>query len=172
MGPARAPLAWQQRMITLQNSASWQLDGRAAAAMGTQGWQASLNWRQRDAASEIRLSGPFGVGTLLLKKTPEGVSLNGAPPSDAALTLLQERLGVELPLDYLRYWLLGVPDPSSAFELNLNPQDRPAQLTQVGWSVKYDRFMPVDGDWLPAHLVLQHAGARVRISVDRWTLEP
>jgi outer membrane lipoprotein LolB len=159
---------WEQRADDLQKTASWQLDGRAAVAVGTQGWQATLNWRQRGDSAEVHLSGPFGVGALVLKRTPDGLSLNGAPPSDAVLTQLHERLGVELPFDHLRFWLLGVPDPGGAFELKRNAQDRALQLTQGDWSIDYDRYMPIDGDLLPAHLVLNREGVRVRIAVDHW----
>jgi outer membrane lipoprotein LolB len=166
--PVPAAAGWEQRVIDLQGLSSWQLDGRAAVAVGTQGWQATLNWRQRGDSAEVHLSGPFGVGALVLKRTPEGLSLNGAPPSDAVVAQLQERLGFELPLDHLRFWLLGVPDPASAFDLKRNGQDRASQLTQADWSVDYDRYMPADGDLLPAHLVLTREGVRVRIAVDHW----
>ena len=166
--PPPAAVGWEQRAGYLQKTASWQLDGRAAVAVGTQGWQATLNWQERGDAAEVHLSGPFGVGALVLKLTPDGLSLNGAPPSDAVLTQLQERLGVDLPFDHLRFWLLGVPDPGAVFELKRNAQDRALQLTQGDWSIDYDRYMPVDGDVLPAHLVLTREGVRVRIAVDRW----
>jgi outer membrane lipoprotein LolB len=166
--PAATLAGWEQRVGDLQGLNAWQLDGRAAVAVGTQGWQASLNWQQSGKSAEVHLSGPFGVGALVLKRTPEGLSLNGAPPSDAVMAQLQERLGVELPLDHLRFWLLGVPDPSVAFELKRNDQDRALQLTQDDWSVDYDRYMPVDGDLLPARLVLSREGVRVRIAVDHW----
>ena len=109
---------------------------------------------------------------MVLKRTPDGISLNGAPPSDAVLAQLQERLGFDLPLDELRYWLLGVPDPSAAFELKRNDQDRALQLTQDEWTIDYDRYIPVGADSLPAHLVLNRAGVRVRIGVDHWNLTP
>jgi outer membrane lipoprotein LolB len=153
----------------LQHAAAWQLDGRAAVAVGTQGWQATLNWQQRADSTEVHLSGPFGVGALVLRRSADGLSLNGAPPSDAVLAQLQDKLGFELPLDHLRFWLLGVPDPSAAFELTRNAQDRAAQLTQSDWSIDYDRYLPVSGDLLPAHVVLQREGVRVRIAVDHWT---
>ena len=165
-GPPAA--GWEQRVIELQSLSSWQLDGRAAVAVGTQGWQATLNWQQRGESAEVHLSGPFGVGALVLRRTPEGLSLNGAPPSDAVVAQLQERLGFELPLDHLRFWLLGVPDPAAAFELKRNDQDRASQLTQAGWSIDFDRYMAADADLLPAHLVLTREGVRVRIAVDRW----
>jgi outer membrane lipoprotein LolB len=105
---------------------------------------------------------------MVLRRTPDGLSVNGAPPSDAVLAQLQERLGVELPIDHLRFWLLGVPDPGAASDFKRNDQDRASQLTQDGWTVDYDRYMPVDADLLPAHVVLSREGVRVRIAVDRW----
>ena len=169
--PAPLPGGWEQRAVQLQGLSGWRLDGRAAVAAGTQGWQASLNWRENREWAEVHLSGPFGVGSLVLKRTPDGLSLNGAPPSDAVLAQLQERLGFELPIDHLRFWLLGVPDPGAAFELKRDDQDRAAQLTQDDWMIDYDRYMPVNGDVLPARLVLSRAGVRVRIVVDRWELQ-
>lgn len=166
--PAPAAAAWEQRVADLQALSSWRLDGRAAVAAGTQGWQASLNWRESGAWAEVHLSGPFGVGSMALKRTPDGVSLNGAPPSDAVLAQLQERLGFELPIDHLRFWLLGVPDPGAPSELKTNDQGRASQLTQDDWTIDYDRYMPVNGDILPAQLVLRRAGVRVRIVIDRW----
>jgi outer membrane lipoprotein LolB len=166
--PALAPAPWDRRSADLQHANEWQLDGRAAVAVGTQGWQASLNWRQYGVATDVHLAGPLGVGALVLKQTPEGLSLNGAPPSDAVLGQLQERLGFELPLDTLRYWLLGVPDPGTAFDMARNDQDRARQLTQAGWTVNFDSYMAVNGDWLPSRVVLSREGVRVRIAVDHW----
>jgi outer membrane lipoprotein LolB len=169
--PALAPAPWEQRLAELRHADAWQLDGRTAVAVGTQGWQASLNWRQRGAATELHLAGPLGVGALVLKATPEGLSLNGAPPSDAVLAQLQDRLGFELPLDELRYWLLGIPDPGAAFVMARNAQDRAQQLQQAGWTVDYDRYLPVNGDLLPARVVLSREGVRVRIAVDHWAVD-
>jgi outer membrane lipoprotein LolB len=166
--PAPAGAAWEQRVADLQRLDSWVLDGRAAVAVGTQGWQATMNWRERGDSAEVHLSGPLGVGALVLKRTPAGISLNDAPPSDAVLAQLQERLGFELPIDHLRFWLLGVPDPAGAYELKRNDQDRASQLQQDAWTVDFDRYMPFDGDLLPAHLVLNREGVRVRIAVDHW----
>jgi outer membrane lipoprotein LolB len=166
--PAPLPQGWEQRVAYLQALSSWQLDGRAAVAVGTQGWQATLNWRQRGESAEVHLTGPLGVGALVLKRTADGLSMNDAPPSDAVLAQLQERLGFEMPIDHLRFWLLGVPDPGAAFELKRNDQDRASQLTQADWKIDYDRYVPVDGDLLPGRLVLSREGVRVRIAVDRW----
>jgi outer membrane lipoprotein LolB len=161
-------MQWQLRAAQLQSASDWQLDGRAAVALGTQGWQATLTWRQAENSAEVHLAGPFGIGALVLKQTPAGPSLNGAPPSDAVVALVQEKLGFDLPIENLRYWLLGVPNPGAAFELSRNDQDRAKVLSQAGWSIAYDRYMPVAGDLLPARLVLTAGDVRVRIVVDHW----
>jgi outer membrane lipoprotein LolB len=166
--PAFQPLEWTQRLGNLQKAEFWQLDGRAAVAIGEQGWQATMDWRQQGESTEVHLAGPLGIGALVLSRTPAGLSLNGAAPNDAVLAQLQQRLGFDLPLDQLRYWLLGVPDPRSTFDLVRNDQDRARQLIQAGWSVDYDRYMPIGGDLLPEQMVLNHQGVRVRIAVDHW----
>ncbi len=166
--PPKQAATWEQRALDLQRATHWQLDGRAAAALGTQGWQATLSWREADNMAEVHLSGPFGIGALTLKQGPDGVSLNGAPPSDAALAQLEDQLGFELPLDDLRFWLLGVPDPAAASELTRNDQDRAQLITQEGWSIAYDKYMPVAGDVLPSRVVLSRDAVRVRIVIDHW----
>lgn len=159
---------WNQRVGTLQSAADWQLSGRAAVALGTQGWQATLNWQQTDNSAEVRLAGPFGIGAVVLKQTPAGLSYNGAPPSDAVLAQVQEKLGFDLPIEDLHYWLLGVPNPGSNFDLKRNEQDRAKSLSQAGWNLDYDRYAPVAGDLLPARLVMSRGDVRVRIVIDHW----
>ena len=168
-----APAAeWSVRAQALQHANSWMLNGRAAVAVAAQGWQASLEWHQLDAISELRLAGPLGIGAQVIKRTPSGISVNGAPPSESALLQLQDRLGFALPIDDLRFWLLGVPNPGGPFELTRNDQDRALHLTQSDWSIDYDRYAAAGGDVLPAHIVMSRADIRVRIIVDHWDLHP
>jgi outer membrane lipoprotein LolB len=166
--PLPPSVKWQQRVADLQHACGWQLDGRTAVALGTQGWQATLSWRQSGMFAEVHLSGPLGIGALVLKQGPDGLSLNGAPPSDAVLSQVQDKLGFDLPLENLHYWLLGVPNPAAAFDLARNDQDRAKTLIQAGWSIAYDRYMPAAGDLLPARLVLSRDDVRVRIIIDHW----
>ena len=168
VAPAAPAVTWDQRVAELQHAAGWQLDGRAAVALGTQGWQATLNWRQSGMFAEVHLSGPFGIGALVLKQGPDGLSLNGAPPSEAVLSQVHDKLGFDPPLENLHYWLLGIPNPAIGFDVSRNDQDRAKGLTQAGWSITYDRYIPVAGDLLPARLVLSREDVRVRIIIDHW----
>jgi outer membrane lipoprotein LolB len=166
--PTKPATRWEQRQGELQQNHGWQLDGRAAVALGTQGWQATMNWRQADLYAEVHLSGPFGIGALILKQGPDGLSLNGATPSEAVTSQVRDRLGFEPPLDHLRFWLLGVPDPGTTSDVQRNDQDRAQQVTQAGWKILYDRYSAVNGDLLPAHVVLSRDDVRVKIAIDHW----
>jgi outer membrane lipoprotein LolB len=161
---------WERRMLDLQRTPSWSLDGRAGVALGSQGWQASLQWQESESQADLHLAGPLGIGAMEIKSGPDGIALNGAPPSDTMTQQLTEKLGFELPLLSLRYWLLGVPDPAVAFDLTRNEQQRAAHLSQGEWSIDYDRYLPVNGDVLPGRLVLSRGDVRVRIFIDHWKL--
>ncbi len=168
VSPAPAPELWAARVAALQGAAGWRLDGRAAVAFGNQGWQAGLDWRQERAESDLRLAGPFGMGALQIHRGPGGLSLNGADPKAAGLEQLQEKLGFDLPIDDLRYWLLGVPKPGIDSTVERNGQDRARQLLQDGWRVDYDNYRRQGADLLPARIELSREGVRVRIAVDHW----
>lgn len=164
----RGALTWAQRLPALQQNGDWDMQGRAAVAVGKRGWQASVDWRQKGGNTTLRLAGPLGVGASLLRLNSDGLSVNGAPPRSDVVDQLQQRIGFDLPLANLRYWLLGVPDPGTAYGITLNGRDRARQLTQAGWTIDFLRYMHFRGDWLPAALVLTHEGVRVRMAIDSW----
>lgn len=168
--PTRPVSPWAQRERELQGWQAWQLEGRVAAALGTQGWQATLNWQQDDQTSRVRLAGPFGLGAMSIVQSPDGLSLNGAPPTDAILEQLHAQIGFDLPFQQLHFWLLGVPDPSLPSDLQENPQGRLQQVSQAGWLVSYDGYQDVAGDVLPARLVLTRPNVRVKVIIDHWAL--
>jgi outer membrane lipoprotein LolB len=166
--PPSTVAAWPARVRQLQRADDWDLQGRAAVAIGARGWQASVDWRQHGADTVVHLAGPLGVGASVLRLGPDGLSVNDAPPSQDAVDAMQRRIGFDLPIANLRFWLLGVPDPGLGYSLTMNGQDRAERLIQAGWTVVFERYRPTAADRLPDRLVLSREGVRVRIVVDRW----
>jgi outer membrane lipoprotein LolB len=73
-------------------------------------------------------------------------------------------------LSSLRYWIQGVPDPSTPSKENVDPQQQRLQsLQQGGWQIDYTGYVPNAGGSLPSRLTLQRSGVRVRLIVDGWT---
>jgi outer membrane lipoprotein LolB len=172
--PAPSPLDWDRIKLERQSLNSWKLTGRAAVAAGAEGWNASMDWNQRERETELRLYGPFGAGAL--RVTTDGDSLNietskGETFTGAdAKTMLEKTLGTSLPLTPLRYWLLGVPEPVAPALAQLNERGHLAQLDQEGWHVTYDQYRQVGGQWFPARVNLEQGDIKVKVVVDSWQL--
>jgi outer membrane lipoprotein LolB len=178
--PAAAPAGWESRRLQLQAVSRFVLDGRIAAAVGQDGFNASLNWVQRGSRSELQLRAPLGFGAAevtrdgndIRLRSSKGQSLSGS----VASAELARRLGFEPPLDSLRYWVLGVPDPERPAVETLGPEDARGQglaaLEQDGWRVDYGEYkafgeQPLQA-WLPRRLTLTRAGIRLRLAIDHW----
>lgn len=167
---------WQERREALLALAGFALRGRVAVAAGGEGFNARLRWEQDAARSLVSLDGPLGVGgvristdgDILTVVTSKGETLDSA----AARAELLVRLGFDPPLESLRYWVLGVPNPSSTAVEVLDEQQRLASLEQEGWRIEYESYTTAAGHALPQRLTARLADVRVRLIVDAWELQP
>ena len=104
----------------------------------------------------------------LWKSSPRTVS---ASLTQAAHAELAARLGFDVPIASLRYWVLGVPDPAQPAEETLDEaQQRLATLVQDGWHIDYTDYTSAAGASLPARITLQREAVRVRLLVEDWQL--
>ena len=166
--------SWNARRAQLQERAAFELKGRVAVAVGSEGFNARLRWMQQGTASHLALDGPLGAGGVQV--TSDGSRLSVVTSkgerldSEAARGELAARLGFDPPLSSLRFWILGVPDPGGApaQELLDEPRQHLAHLQQDGWEIDYGGYMPAGGESLPAKLTLQRQNIRVRVIVDGW----
>jgi outer membrane lipoprotein LolB len=174
--PAPPPGAsWETRRPQLQSLTHFQLRGRVAVAAGGEGFNANLHWTQDGARSEVTLEGPLGVGGAQLTATGDELTVVNSSgervESAAAHAELAARLGFDPPLSSLRYWVLGVPDPTQPSTESLDPaQQRLSGLTQAGWHVEYQSYESAGGEALPARMILQREAVRVRLLVDSWQI--
>ena len=152
--------------------ADWQAQGRVAVRSAGTGFGASFDWQEAAGASRLDVRGPLGGGAARITRTQDTIRIEsgGAPPLEVAAPFdalegeLIARLGFPLPIEALRYWLLGVPAP-----------DRPSTATaqgfeQDGWAIGLDEFAAVDGAPapLPARLTLTREETRIRVAVSHW----
>jgi outer membrane lipoprotein LolB len=170
--PAAAAQSWEERRAALQGREHFQIKGRVAVAAGQEGFSASLHWTQNGMQSHLSLDGPLGVGGM--RVTTNGTTLNLVNAhgerldSEAARTELNARLGFDAPLSSLRFWILGVPDPSAPAAEVVDVERRLASLQQQGWQIEYGDYVAVKGEWLPGRMTLRRADVRVRLIVDHW----
>ena len=146
-GPRPQPIEDESaRREALQALAAWTLRGRVAVAAGNDGFSGGLQWQQSGPNAEVSLHGPLGGEALRIHvdgadyvvETPDGASYDG----ESAQRLLAERIGASrpLPVQDMRYWLIGVPAPGTPHEETLGTDQRLASLTQSGWLIRYGTF--------------------------------
>ena len=80
-----------------------------------QGFSGTLRYQQQARRADLALDGPLGIGGMRVALDGEQLSIttSGGEHLDgaAARAELEQRLGFELPLAELRWWLLGIPAP-------------------------------------------------------------
>src|SRR3954464_8937041 len=164
--------SWETRRPQLQARDRFQLKGRVAVATGSDGFNARLRWTHSGKQTHMSLDGPLGAGGVQVTSDGSAVSIVSSRgdrlENDAAKAELTNKLGFDPPIDRLRYWVLGVPQPGHPAEETLDAQQRLATLERDGWQIQYTGYMFVGGEWLPSKLTLQRQGIRVRLVVDGW----
>jgi outer membrane lipoprotein LolB len=175
IGPgAEAP--WPEQRAALETLDRYALNGRVAVAANGQGFSASLRYTQLPRRTEFSLDGPLGIGGLRVEvegddvavATSRGEKLDG-PEARAEL---ERRLGFALPLEDLRWWLLGIPAPGDA-AVNSNESGEIRDFTQRDWRVSVDSRIAGLGFSLPRRLTAQRIGvdgqpARLKLLIEKW----
>ena len=169
-------LVWEQRRDELSRIAYWHLTGRLAVRSGNDAWNINLDWQQKGDDYQILLNGPFGAGKVKLIGNAAGVELRDAENktfyADKPGELLRERTGVTMPVEGLRYWIVGLSTPQQTSQPKLDPQGRIAALEDNHWRVKFRRYTEVSGLQLPEKIFISKPEQQidVRLVVDEWKL--
>jgi outer membrane lipoprotein LolB len=163
---------WEVRRAALQARNAFDLSGRIAVAAAQEGFNAKLRWEQKGALSQLALDGPLGVGGVRITSDGKALSVLNSRgeqlDSEAARREIEAKLGFEPPFASLRYWVLGVPDPTQPADEQLDESKRLASLNQDGWQIDYGGYTDVGGQALPSKVTLKRENVRVRLVVDGW----
>jgi len=153
----------------------WTATGRLAVAGAGEGGSGAFVWRQDGATSRLDVRGPLGVGALQIVATPDSLSVTDGTgnevPTASARAELEQRLGADLPWSSLGYWMLGLPAPDAPAEVSDAAAAPWRVIEQAGWRVGYDAYTRSAGYALPQRLTATRGEVRVKLVIDRWTLD-
>ncbi len=163
---------WETRQALLGGLESWAFNGRVAVRTEADGFNGKLRYRHTDEDFEAILSGPLGIGTVRLVREAGVLSFtdkNGVVTrfTDPEIDL-KYRLGWDVPLDSLRYWALGIPDPARPADTVLNADGQLASMAQGGWDIAVTRYDETGGEVMPKRLVVTNEATTVTLFIDRW----
>ncbi|WP_172147555.1 lipoprotein insertase outer membrane protein LolB [Pseudomonas tumuqii] len=167
-----SPALWQSHKQQIGGLDAWQISGKVGIRAAQDSGSGTLFWLQRQDYYDIRLSGPLGRGAARLTGRPGDIQLEvanqGRYQAASPEQLLQQQLGLNLPVSHLLWWIRGLPAPDSRSRLTLDRDSRLAQLSQDGWQVEYLRYAEQDGYWLPERLKLSGHDLQVTLVIKDW----
>lgn len=170
--------AWRAHADALSRLSTWSAHGRIAIQTGNDGFSATVRWQQDHEHYNLRIMAPMGQGTFELRGDPHQATLT-TPQGEiiqarSADDLMRRHLDRSLPVEGLRYWILGLPVPGAKItNINLSDQGRILDLQQLGWRISVLRYTNagaagVDAPPLPSKLFLLRDRLKIRIAITDW----
>ena len=164
--------SWEDRNAILGGIRDWQFRGRIAVKAGDEGFNGKFNWTQDGDAFDASVGGPLGVGTVRIEGDGRSVTLTDKDGVETRLDDVERdlrwRYGWTIPVESLRYWALGIPDPGSPGVTEVDDAGRLARLEQSDWIVQISRYQEAGGQSMPRILTATSRDTRVRMVIDRW----
>lgn len=174
-GCATPPLQQSQPAAERSLVAAFTLEGRIAASDGSRNANGSLVWEHAPSRDEWSALSPMGQIVARLSADAGGALLetqDGQRRVAADIDgLLPELVGVQLPVEALRYWVQAVPRRGARI-LALDPAGRPARISDAGWIIDYARYADDTPGAHPARLDAQWGETRIRLLIDQWIPTP
>lgn len=175
--PTDLETARQAHARELSRLRNWSLLGTLAVrSAGGDASRVTMRWRQRRDSYLVRFMGPLGVGlfevegsaTEVEARYPDGRRASAASPE----VLLEQEIGWSVPLQGLRYWIVGAPAPGGATSnMEVDDDGRLSRLEQAGWTVVYERYGRLDGLALPERIRFSNDSVDATVVVRRWKAE-
>ena len=146
----------------------WSFEGRLALTGKNDSWSASINWGHRPDDEKIKLSGPLGQGATVIQLTGDLVTIDRgdgqAQSSTQPEAFINQQLGMFVPVHSLRYWVVGLPEPTSAFV------ETAAGFRQAGWFIEYKQMQSVDDQSMPRKITVSNEQVKLKLIIDQWVL--
>lgn len=163
---AYQPTNAQNELYDLQR---WAFEGRIAITGKNDAWSANINWEHSPTEDLIKLSGPLGQGGALIQLNASGVTIDqggGDVKSSADIeNFINQQVGLSVPVNSLRYWVVGIPEKSQA----VIAIDK--GFEQVGWQNQYKTMQPVGKYVLPRNMTVTSETVKLKLFIDQWILD-
>ncbi|ELM3724507.1 lipoprotein localization protein LolB [Edwardsiella piscicida] len=168
---------WQAHQQQVENITVYQTRGAFAYLSDKQKVYARFFWQQTAAGHyRLLLTNPLGSTELELNVQPGVAQITDSQGrryvSDNATVMLEKLTGMQIPLDNLRQWMLGLPGQAQSIQLDSAHRLRQATYRHAGqtWQVDYLKYDSASVPALPAQLELTQGGQRIKLKMDSWTL--
>ncbi|ENM5904499.1 lipoprotein localization protein LolB [Vibrio mimicus] len=180
--PQPVNVQWQSHQLVLQQIQAYQLTGKLGYIAPDQRQSFNFQWQKSPQQLSLRLSNFLGQTVLNLRVDEQGAQVDTYDDQiyrdQDAQSLIRNLTGLDIPIEQLEDWILGLPTQATHYELN--EQNTLANLTKLAstaeWQVEYQRYQAID--WqnkvvpLPDKLKLQQNKTSIQLVISQWILLP
>ncbi len=163
---------WRARLTILRDLERWSFNGRIGVSAGTEGFNGRLRWRQDVDGFEASVSGPLGAGAISIAGNTDTIVIDEGDGDVIRMTDPEFELGLRygwtIPVESLRFWALGIPDPERPANLNFGEGGTLTSIAQSGWTVVIPQYREGGGQLMPRRITAENGDTRVRLVIDNW----
>ncbi|PJE79711.1 Outer-membrane lipoprotein LolB [invertebrate metagenome] len=166
--------AWVLKQQQLALIDTWQFFGRIGVRIPGNSGSLSIEWQQQNEDYTLFLDGLFGQPVAHIKGGPKLVTavLNGKKTltDTDPVRLMYQMTGWQLPVNYLSFWIRGIPVPNLATQVMLDDQGNSASFQQQGWRVDYHGYQKADSLWMPSRIQIKRDNIQLTLVIRNWQL--
>ena len=152
------PPVYHQPLVVVE---SYTISGRFSIKSAAKNDYGNFNWHHESANDLLEFRSPIGttVAQIQVVNNIATLSTAGETYSGAGLEqLMQQQLGFSLPLNYLHYWIQGIPLPQYPLQQRLASGFR-----QLNWKIEYLSWQDVNH---PQIVQLSNANLRIKLLIN------
>lgn len=113
----------------------YDISGRFSIVTSQKDYYGNFNWQRESGDDSLSFMSPLGntVAQIVVESGIATLTTSGESYSGHNLDqMMQEQLGFSLPINYLHYWLQGIPLPQYPVQNRLN-----SGFSQLNWKIEY-----------------------------------
>ena len=144
---------------------NWQADGRISLSVKNESSHANFRWNQKNNEFRLRLSFVGGFKSIIVLGDDFGVEEIEGIQSDEKNLI--DTLNNSLPIEQLKYWLLGKSNPNLDSRMIGLAEDEVA-FNQLDWTIRVMKVQKLNSLVLPKRILIENIDSNALIIIDKW----
>jgi outer membrane lipoprotein LolB len=149
---------------------NWGVVGRVSIKQENNAWLANINWQHDEIVDEVVISASLS-GVLasiryqekqIIVETQDGVQVLRNNDD------LQNIVGFNPPINYLKYWARGLVVPNVELLSDTGLIKEMRRFEQAGWHVQMRKYRQVGQVWLPHSVSVKNERLNIKLAVEQW----
>jgi len=144
---------------------NWQADGRISLSVKNESSHANFRWNQKNNEFRLRLSFVGGFKSIIVLGNDFGVKEIEGIQSDEKNLI--DTLNNSLPIEQLKYWLLGKSNPNLDYRM-INLSEDEVAFNQLDWTIRVMEVRKFNSLVLPKRILIENIDSNAQIIIDKW----